>query len=62
VNDEEFVKSRYPDAQLYGYPHGKVRIQAGEVILSIMMYKGTREQRRDDAWKDAAERERLRVM
>ncbi len=54
MSDEEKVREIFPDATVYGYGHGKVRIETPELILSEMMYLGTREKRRADAWADAA--------
>ena len=54
---EDHVKAVYPDAAVYGFGHGKVRIESPTCgILSDMKYLGTREKRRSDAWEDAARR------
>lgn len=61
MTNEEIVKSKYPDAELLGLPHGKVAVWSPSVpsggmlgYISDIMYLGTREQRRHDAWEDAA--------
>lgn len=55
MTDEEKVKAKYPDAELYGYHHGKVRVQSPTAgILGDMAYLGTREKRRAYAWESAA--------
>lgn len=50
---EEQVKQVFPDAAVYGYGHGKVRIETPTKIISEMIYTGTREQRRERAWESA---------
>lgn len=55
ITAEQIVRGRYPDAELYGYGHGKVRIESPTAgVLGDMKYLGTRERRRDDAWDSAA--------
>ena len=57
-SDEQKVKFVYPEAEIVGYSHGKVRVEVLRlsVVLGVMGYLGTREQRRAAAWKSAAER------
>lgn len=56
MTDEEKVRRVYPNAAIYGYGHGKVRVQEDGEVLSDMMCRGTRERRREDAWADAVKR------
>jgi hypothetical protein len=58
MTDEERVKAFYPGAEIVGYSHGKVRVEvlSMSIIVGDMISRGTREQRRTQAWKTAADR------
>lgn len=56
VDYEAEVKKVWPDAELFGSRHGKVWIwsETSKIgYLSDVMYLGTRDKRRADAWQDA---------
>lgn len=54
MKSQQKVKEMCPDAELYGFAHGKVRVESPTMgVLSNMYYTGTRELRRRSAWADA---------
>lgn len=57
MTDEQKVVAALPGAKLWGGRHGKVWVSDGNGnMLSDVMYSGTREHRREIAWKQAAEK------